>query len=186
MDDGEEFRPTMRAHDTEHGYAVELEFQPPTREDIADALARRMAQDYTESKALRAMVLDRVQELVREAVDREAGAAIGVSMNQMRQPTDRFGQPDGEPVNFVGLIAAQVQAWQDETVDPHSGQPKSGNSYGNSVITRREWLVRQVGAAEFGKLAKEEVQKVRADAKARVETTIKSAVAEALAALAPK
>lgn len=181
----EEEAPLVSGHETEDGFAYTVKVRPPTREDIADALARAMLYDYKESAALRAAVGDRVALLVREAVDDAAKAAIAEAMGAARQPTDEFGQPVGEPVTLAGMIAAQVKAWQEETVDTYDGKPKKADPYSNGrVVTRKEYLLRQVGASEFEKLAKEEVAKVRTEAKAKIDATIKAAVASAIQVLA--
>lgn len=179
--------PLVSGHATDDGFAYTVKVRPPSREDIADALARAMIHDYKESSALRALVTDRVAALVREAVDDAAKAAIAAAMGAARQPTDEFGNPVGEPVTLAGMIATQVKAWQDETVDTYDGKPKKADPYSNGrTVTRREYLVRQVGSQEFEKLAKEEVQKVRTEAKARIDATIKGAVASAIQSLAAK
>ena len=164
---------------------VKMRFEAPTRDDIADALARKLVAQYGVGEPLRKMVSDRVAALVAEAVNGVAMQCIGVALGEPRQPTDAFGNPTGPARTFAQMIGEQVAAWQDQTVDAYQGTPKTKDSYSNSnVITRAQYLVRQVGAAEFEKAAKEAVAKVRTDAKAALETTIKTAVASGLAALA--
>jgi len=180
----DEYAPQVTGHQTENGFAFTVEVRPPSSEDICDALARRMAADYG-SAAIKAEVAERFSELVREMVDDVARAEIQSAMQTPRQRTDEFGNPVGEPLSFQQMIAAQVAAWQAETVDRHDGKPKKSDSYNRShIIPRSEYLVRQVGVHEFEKLAKEEVAKVRAEAKQLVENTVKSAVAASLAAMA--
>ena len=156
----------------------------PTADEIADAFARRMYADYSAGKDLRAAAAERFEALVSEAVDNAAKEAIAEALGAPRQPTDEFGNPVGPARTFAQMIGEQVKAWQDQTVDPYDGKPKTSRDFGGSnVIKRSEYIVRQVGAAEFEKAAKEAVVAVRADAKARIESTIKSAVASSLAAL---
>lgn len=162
-----------------------VRFSPPSREEIADALARRMYADYGAGKDLRAAAAERFESLVRTAVDEAAERAIGEALGLQRQPTDEFGTPIGTPRTFSQMIGEQVKAWQDETVDPHTGNPKAKDHWGgtNGAITRAEYLVRKVGAAEFKKMAEEAVSQVRTEAKARVAATIKETVASSLSAL---
>ncbi len=181
----DEYTPQVTGHATEQGFAFTVEVRPPSEEDICEALARRMADDYSVGEKMRAAVVDRFCELVREMVDDAARTEIQAALQTPRQRTDEFGNPVGEPLSFQQMIAAQVAAWQGETVDPHDGKPKRSEAYNRSnVILRSEYLVRQVGAREFEKLAKEEVAKVRANAKQLVDSTIKAAVTNSLSALA--
>lgn len=178
----DDYTPTVTGHETEHGFAFTVEVLPPNPDDIAEALARRMVAEYSVGDKLRKAVSDRVSELIRELVDAEATRVITEQLILPRQPTDTFGTPVGEPKSFAQLIGEQVKAWQEETVDPHTGVVKKKDSY-NSVITRAQWLVRQAGAAEFAKEAKEAVQAVRNDAKANITFAIKNAVGDALAGI---
>jgi hypothetical protein len=181
----DDYEPQVSGHTTENGFAFTVEVRPPSEEAICDALARRMAADYGLSKDLNALVADRVAELIREAVDDAAKAAIQQLLDEPRQRTDSFGNPEGEPMSFRKMLTAEVVSWQDETVSRHDGKPKKADSYNRSdVVTRKEYLVRQVGAEEFEKLAKAEVAKVKQEAKARVERTIQGAVASAISSLA--
>lgn len=178
----DDYTPQVTGHETEHGFAFTVEVRPPNPDDITDALARRMVSDYTMGQAMRSAVEERFSQLVREAVDDMAKAAISEAMQAPRQRTDEYGNPVGDPVSFQQMIAAQVAAWQEETVD-YQGNPKRRDAYSRDVSTRFEHLVRQVGAAEFAKLAKEEVAKVRVSAKALLENTIKDTVAKSLSDL---
>lgn len=185
MDYDEEYAPQVSGHEIEGGFAFTVKVRPPREEDIADALARSMLASYGTSKDLQFAVADRFESLCRELVDEAAKAAIAEAIAAPRQRTDEFGNPVGEAISFQQMIAMQVKAWQDETVDTYDGKPKKKDAYSSDrVVTRAEYLVRAVGAAEFAKLAKEEVAKVRADAKALVMATIKNTVADALRDLA--
>lgn len=181
----DEYVPQVSGHETENGFAFTVEVRPPSQEEICEALARRMAAEYSVGEKMRVAVSQRFSELVREMVDEVARSAIQDALLAPRQRTDEFGNPVGDPLSFQQMIAAQVAAWQEETVDRHDGKPKKADSYSRSnVITRSEYLVQQVGAHEFEKLAKEEVGKVRVQAKALVESTIKNTVAASLSAMA--
>jgi ribosomal protein L16 Arg81 hydroxylase len=184
MDYDDEYTPQVTGHETETGYAFSVNVKPPTQEEIADALARRMMHDYTSSTSLTNAVADRFYALVRETVDAAAMAAISDAMLAPRQRTDEFGNPVGEAVSFQQMIAAQVKAWQDETVSTYDGKPKKKDHYSDDVVTRAEYLVRMVGASDFAKLAKAEVALVKTQASTLVTNTIKNTVAEALKALA--
>jgi hypothetical protein len=165
-------------------HEIRIRIEPPSSEEIADALARRLFSDYSNSNAIRETALAAFENMVVGAVNAEAKAAIAEAMGVARQPTDAFGNPVGVARTFSQMIGEQVRAWQEETVNAHDGKPAKPDAYNRDrVITRREYLVRQVGAAEFEKLAKEEVAKVRAIAKAKVEATIKDTVAKSLSAL---
>jgi hypothetical protein len=183
--DDEEGEPTPRVSAEVEGDAIKATFSigMPTTEEVADAFARRMYADYSAGKDLRAAAADRFGDLISEAVDDAAKKAIADALAAPRQPTDEFGNPTGPARTFAQLIGEQVKAWQDQTVDPYNGSPKAGGGYNSNVITRAQYLVRQVGAAEFEKQAKEAVAAVRTEAKAMVETSIKQAVASSLSAL---
>lgn len=184
MNYDDEFSPQVSGHETEDGFAFTVKVAPPSREDIADALANAMLRNYTESTALKNTVADRVAQLVREYVDNAAREVIADAMLAPRQRTDEFGNPVGEAISFQKMLADQVQSWQEETVDSYDGKPKKPDSYSpQRVITRAQYLVRQVGAAEFEKLAKAEVAKVQSEARALVSKTIKDTVAASLQAL---
>lgn len=181
----DDYVPQVTGHQTERGFAFTVEVRPPSEEDICEALARRMAAEFAVGEKLKTAIVARFQELVREMVDEAARNEIATAMLAPRQRTDEYGNPVGDPLSFQQMIAAQVAAWQDETVDRYDGKPKKTDNYNRgNVMPRSEYLVRQVGASEFEKLAKEEVAKVRAQAKQLVETTIKSAVASSLTAMA--
>ena len=180
----DEYAPQVIGHETENGYAFSVNVRPPTQEEIADALARRMMHDYTSSTALTNAVADRFYALVRETVDAAAMEAITDAMQAPRQRTDEFGNPVGEAVSFQQMIAAQVKAWQEETVSTYDGKPKKKDAYNSDVVTRSEYLVRMVGASEFAKMAKTEVALVKAQASKLVTDTIKKTVADSLQALA--
>jgi len=166
-------------------HEIRIRIEPPSREEIADALARRLFADYSNSKAIRETALAAFENMVVAAVNSEAKAAIADALGLPRQPTDEFGNPTGQSRTFAQMLGEQVKAWQEETVNAYDGKPKRKDAYNSSdIITRREYLIRQVGAAEFEKLAKAEVAKVRAEAKAKVEASIKSAVASSLTAMA--
>jgi len=187
-DDEESMPVGISVHDTEAGGTeVRLKIEPPTTDEIADALARRLFADYSASKSIREMAAARFDALICDAVEDAAKEAIADAMGAPRQPTDEFGNPVGAPRTFAQMIGEQVKAWQDQTVDPHTGQPKAKSGYSSdNVITRAQWHVRQVGAHEFEKAAKEAVMQVRADAKAKIDQTIKASVASAIASLAAK
>ena len=184
----DDYVPQVTGHQTERGFAFTVEVRPPNQDDIAEALARRMVNEYSTSTALKAAVSQRFYELIRETVDTAAKAAIDDAMNAPRQRTDEFGNAIGEAKTFAQIIGEQVKAWQDETVDTYDGKLKKPDAYGNKdrIVTRTEYLIRQVGAAEFEKLAKEEVAKIRTEAKARIDATIKASVAAAISTLAAK
>ncbi len=181
----DDYAPQVSGHEIEGGYAFTVKVRPPEQADIADALARAMMHNYSTSKALSDAVADRFYALVREAVDEAAKQAIADAMSTPRQRTDEFGNPVGEALSFQQMIAAQVKAWQEETVATYDGKPKKKDPYSSSaVVTRAEYLVRQVGAQEFEKLAKSEVALIKKQATERVSETIKSTVAASLQALA--
>lgn len=183
----DDYTPEVTGHQTEHGFAFTVEVRPPNPDDITEALARRMLAEYSSGDKIKKMVANRFAELVRELVDERAKEAISEAMGMSRQPTDEFGNPVGAAKTFAQMLGEQVKAWQEETVDQYNGQRKAKDAYSNNnVITRSQYLIRQVGAHEFEKLAKEEVQKVRADAKRNIDATIKASVASAIQALAAK
>lgn len=176
--------PVARAQIVGDGVEVSFHVCPPDEDRIADAIARRYFSDYGASKTLVAAVEARFDELVKAAVDDAAKAAIADAIAAPRVKTDEFGNPTGAPVTFLEMISDQVKAWQDVTVDSYDGKPKAADAYNRDrVITRAQWLVRQVGAEEFAKVAKEEVAKIKTQAAARVKASISSAVAEAVAKL---
>ena len=181
----DDYVPQVTGHQTEHGFAFTVEVRPPNPDDIAEALARRMLAEYGTGDKIKVMVANRFAELVRELVDERAKEAIAEAMGIARQPTDEFGNPVGTAKTFAQMLGEQVKAWQEETVDTYDGKPKKADAYSRDrVVTRSEYLVRQVGADEFSKLAKDEVAKVRAEAKARIDATIRQSVAAAIQALA--
>jgi len=181
----DDYAPQVSGHEIEGGYAFTVKVRPPHQEDIADALARAMMHNYSSSKALSDAVADRFYTLVRETVDEAAKQAITDAMLAPRQRTDEFGNPVGESLSFQQMIAAQVKAWQEETVATYDGKPKKKDPYSsNAVVTRAEYLVRQVGAQEFEKLAESEVALIKKQATERVSQTIKNTVAASLQALA--
>ena len=181
----DDYAPQVSGHEIEGGYAFTVKVRPPHQEDIADALARAMMHNYSTSKVLSDAVADRFYALVRETVDEAAKQAITDAMLVPRQRTDDFGNPVGDAVSFQQMIAAQVKAWQEETVDTYDGKPKKKDSYSNDrIVTRSEYLIRQVGASEFEKLAKAEVALIKKQATERVSATIKNTDAASLQALA--
>ena len=171
---------------TPDGIELTLTVSPPDDEQIADAIARRYCADYSVGKALQAAISDRFDVLIRHAVDAAAKGAIERAMTATRQKTDEFGNPIGEPQTFAGMIGAQVKAWQEETVDSYGKLTRKDSYNSRDVTTRAEWLVKQVGADEFAKLAKDEVAKVKIAAKASIDSAIKNAVATAIAGLVAK
>ena len=182
----DDYEPAPRVSAEVEGDAIKATFSigMPTTEEIADAFARRMYAEYTAGKELRAAAADRFEALISAAVDDAAKTAIADALATPRQPTDEFGNPTGPARTFAQMIGEQVKAWETQTVDPYQGTPKSASAYDSkNVITRAQYLVRQVGAAEFEKQAKEAVAAVRTEAKAMVETSIKQAVASSLSAL---
>lgn len=184
--EGPQAEPMLDATEQPDGrIQVTMTVMPPHSEDIANAIAQRLASNYGTTEALKKLVAERFDALIRNAVDTHARVAIEKALHTPFQPTDRFGAPTGEAKSFAQVIQEQVDAWQNETVDPRTGAPKEKSYHSTDVITRREYLIRQAGGAEFSKMATEAVAAIRTDAKAKIENSIKTAVADSLAKLVP-
>lgn len=177
-------RALKSARMTDNYIELDLRFEIPNEETIAQALAMRLLSDYTLGKELRAnvnkLILDKIEEqinlFISDLIEKQLVREFPVI-------NPASGEATGEHTSFRQKIADYIASWQTQYVN-NEGKPVQLDSWNrNSAKTREQWLIQQVAGAAFEKEAKAAVAAVMQEAKTTQAEKLKAIVSQALGAV---
>ena len=101
-------------------------------------------------KRVDAIFAERATAQIQEAID----SAVANSFEQEYRKVTVFGEPDGAPTTIRKELERTVSAYWSAKVEPRTGKPASSDY---NAVTRAEYLMTQVCAADFSAGLKDSV-----------------------------
>mgnify|MGYP003490872291 CR=1 FL=1 len=152
--------------------------------EVVRSIARQVHLPWLTSEADRNKLREEVQGQIR-------GIVTGIVTEQVRsiatgefRPTDRWGDPKGEPVTLREMCARQAQGWLTEQCDS-SGC--AGSNVYSAKRPRIEWMVRKEVDAVFSSELAAYMAAVKVEIRDSLKARIQGALAdEVVKLLAPK
>lgn len=159
---------------------ISIQLPDDVLENIAERAARNVHAKVEEMAKVKlaGLVDDLWRDTLKQNMSEMAQGLIREWMEKPRPLTNSFGEKVGEGSSFSERL---LKDWQEYLTKPvnHRGEPSSG--YYDKDGTRLEFLIKQFAMPHLEGIAKEAVQKVQTEARARVQEALSAFLAQQLA-----
>jgi Arc/MetJ-type ribon-helix-helix transcriptional regulator len=140
-------------------------------EAITERLVREIKRDVNDYRYRNAVEV--AKEAAREAIAAEATRLVREALDGEIRPTNRYGEPQGEPTTLRDMIRADIAAYLGEKPSRYSGDERKG---GFRALLREE----------VDKAMSRDLNAVIIDARRQVVDTVKAKANELFASIAVK
>ena len=145
---------------------------------VVDTIVERMY-DEVESSCLK-QVSKYIVDTVQARIDTSIDDLIKLSLNEIYQPIDEYGNPNGSKTTLRAMFLNSTRTWWDTNVD-HNGRVLQRSHYG-AKSTRAEWIADKLfkDALEkdlqndFNKFVKEAVNEAKKELPQAIAKIVKS------------
>jgi len=137
---------------------------------IEDAIINQVAAEFVNEENLSTRIRDEVNKRIDRLFKDKAEAQIGEAINEaIRSGFDReycrvnsWGEREGSPTTIRKELEKAIGDYWNTKVD-RNGKPDTG--YGDNKLTRAEWVMAQMVAADFKDTMKQHVVNITAHLK---------------------
>ena len=162
-------------------YRVKLPGTDALTEMIIEHVASQMMHGGDYSDGIRKAVTAGVIERVAAKIDAEVERIVLETLTTTVQPTNQFGEPQGEPITLRSRIAAQVTRALETKVDDR-GHAQGEREFSNYDTARHRTRVERAIANAVDDIAKKElataVHAAATEVRSRVGATVQQTVHE--------